>query len=51
VDTSANTSTDTAAPVEDGGNFLTDNIGTVIIGIAVFLVILALIGVVLLRRG
>ena len=42
------------APAEEAapeGNFLTDNLGTVILGVAVFLIILAGIGVVMLRRG
>ena len=60
VDTSASTAetgdaaSAAAAPAEEAapeGNFLTDNLGTIILGVAVFLVILAGIGVVMLRRG
>ncbi len=38
------------APAEEG-NFFTDNLGAVIIGVAILLVLLAVVGVVLLRRG
>ena len=59
VDTSAATedtsdAVDTADPAEAAaaeGNFLTDNLGTIILGVAIFLVVLAGIGVIMLRRG